>query len=83
MSTPRPPRPLPLTDADREVWAEYEYRNRKAAAMYAVLPIASFRARLEEDTARPFHDCTVCGTPTRARLDKCRGCARVEREAGA
>lgn len=77
MSTPRP---LPLTDADREVWAAHEAANRKAAAVYRTLPIAHYH---REDEPRAFHDCTVCGTPTRARADVCRGCARVERETGA
>lgn len=44
MSTPfDPPRPLPLTDADREVWAaawrEYERASARAADQYEALPI--------------------------------------------
>lgn len=40
MSTPRPPRPLPLTDADREVWAEYQRAGARATDQYEALPIS-------------------------------------------
>lgn len=78
MSTPYAPRPLPLTDADREAWDAYQRANRAAAREYAayVAPTPSVRVRPSESRCQ-------CGKKTRARTGMCRGCARVEREAGA
>jgi hypothetical protein len=34
------PKPLPLTDEDREVWREYEAASRRARLQYAAMPIS-------------------------------------------
>lgn len=51
MSTPFDTRPLHLTDADREVWAEHERKNKRAAEMYRELPIAHHRALWQDPGA--------------------------------
>jgi hypothetical protein len=65
-----------LSPAFIEAWREYEYRNRKAAAMYAIRTAS--RAKYDGGRPKP-RDCPRCGAKTRARTEHCAACVREER----